>query len=74
MIHEYAFSCSDAGVSGDSPFCLCRGFPPKLVPCSAQPIADSDVVNELLVVERADNMERVDPITFLPFTFEVRCK
>ena len=63
MLYEFAFSCT--GVGEESPFCLCQGFPRKLLPYSNQPIGSK--VNDLLIFETAQSFELADPITFLPF-------
>jgi hypothetical protein len=68
MLYEFAFSCSAVGE--DSPFCLCQGYPRKLIPCSTQHIADVDV-SGLLIVDRGAVFELTDPINLLPFNAEV---
>ena len=68
MVYEYALFSSDVE---DAPFCLCRGFPRILVPCSCQSIDKAGVGNDLLTVERVDEFKKVDPLKFLPFVVEV---
>lgn len=69
MIYEYAFCCSVEG--HDSPFSLLQGISRKLLPCSTLTIGDASIEESLLIESTEEGPDLVDPLKFLPVSFEV---
>ena len=71
MLYEYIFLESFADNEQIEPFCLCQGYPRKLIPCLPnQSISDVDI-NGLLTMECTGDFELIDPLKLLPFLAEV---
>jgi hypothetical protein len=54
----------------DDPFRLFQPFSKKLLPCSAQAIGDVSI-EDLLIVDRTEEADLVDPLQFLPVSLAV---
>ena len=69
MIYEYAFSCMEEG--DDEPFRLFQPVSKKVLPCSSTQAISDAATEDVLVVDRTEGADLIDPLNFLPVSLEV---